>query len=153
MKDLYLILYNSACCVGWAGVLGLSLFSLFTSEKASFTDKLADIYGYPEVSLLLTISQSAAILEIVHAMLKLVRSPVMVTFMQVMSRIVALVAVEKSIHAQSKLIKVTTRDLVVNDLFLITRFSSSMGCRYDDSLLVHGRSPSLCVLFGSHCHG
>lgn len=102
MKDLYLILYNSACCVGWAGVLGLSLLSLITSEKASVTERLADIHGFQEVSLLLTICQTAAILEIVHAMLKLVRSPVMVTFMQVMSRIVALVAVEKSINAQSK---------------------------------------------------
>jgi very-long-chain (3R)-3-hydroxyacyl-CoA dehydratase len=102
MKDLYLILYNSACCVGWAGVLGLSLFSLVTSDKASLTDKLAEIHGFQEVSLLLTISQTAALLEIVHAILGLVRSPVMVTFMQVMSRIVALVAVEQSIDAQSK---------------------------------------------------
>lgn len=102
MKDLYLILYNSACCVGWAGVLGLSLFSLVTSEKAGIKNKLADIHGFQEVSLLLTISQSAALLEIVHALLGLVRSPVMVTFMQVMSRIVALVAVEQSIDAQSK---------------------------------------------------
>lgn len=80
----------------------MSLFSLATSGKTTLTEKLADIHGFQEVSLLLTISQSAAILEIVHAMLKLVRSPVMVTFMQVMSRIVALVAVEKSRDAQSK---------------------------------------------------
>ena len=51
---------------------------------------------------LLFVTQSAALLEIAHAAVGLVRSPVMVTAMQVFSRIVALVAITFSKDAQSK---------------------------------------------------
>ena len=50
----------------------------------------------------LTIVQCAAILEIVHAAVRLVRSPLFVTTMQVGSRIVALHMVVNSVQAQSE---------------------------------------------------
>jgi hypothetical protein len=52
----------------------------------------------------LTVVQTAAILEIVHAALGIVRSPVFVTTMQVGSRIVALHMVNNSGMAQSEFI-------------------------------------------------
>lgn len=103
IKDVYLILYNSACCAGWATVLFLALQSLQTDvveEKLSVWDALANVYAAPDLAMLLTYSQSAAILEIVHSALGLVRSPVMVTFMQVSSRIIALIAIVLSPESQ-----------------------------------------------------
>ena len=106
-KDIYLILYNSGCSLGWAVVLCLSFASIVNNVNSiGILDSLANIYNDPQlgshVSLALTVVQTAALMEIIHAMLKLVRSPVLVTAMQVMSRIVALVAIYFSKDAQSK---------------------------------------------------
>ena len=123
-KDLYLILYNALCCLGWAYVLALGIPSLVssvsdaTSSGTSLVDALKDaganLYfatpstagwsdeSSPSLSYVLTIVQSAAMLEIVHAALGLVRSPVFVTTMQVGSRIVALHMVNTCPKAQCK---------------------------------------------------
>lgn len=120
-KDLYLILYNALCCLGWAYVLALGVPSLISSvarSDASLLDALkaagSELYaatpataGFadessPSLAYVLTIVQSAAILEIVHAAVGLVRSPVFVTTMQVGSRIVALHMVNTSPKAQSE---------------------------------------------------
>ncbi len=45
---------------------------------------------YPAVRALLVVCQSAAVMEIFHALFKVVRSPVMTTFLQVFSRIMVL---------------------------------------------------------------
>ena len=97
ITDLYLILYNTACCAGWAAVWFLGVQSLAQGTA------LDQVYGAtPELGPLLYYVQMAAIMEIVHAAIGLVRSPVMVTFMQVSSRIVALVAIDQSMAAQSE---------------------------------------------------
>jgi len=108
IKDFYLILYNSLCCGGWAAVVLFALQSLATNlnDGMALADALASVYD--NVDTMLNLSQSAALLEIVHAAIGLVRSPVSVTFMQVMSRIVALVAIVYSPQAQSKFIEMTT---------------------------------------------
>ena len=95
-KDGYLILYNSACCAGWAFVLKLGFTSLASGGS------LSGIYALEGLSSALTIVQSAALLEIVHAAIGFVRSPVVVTSMQVGSRIAALFAVNNSPAAQGK---------------------------------------------------
>ena len=102
--DLYLIGYNSACCVGWFMVWCMAVYSVATSVTSidSIPTALANVYFFDSLELFLTISQTAALLEIVHALVGFVRSPVVVTFMQVMSRIVALVAVVYSPAAQSQ---------------------------------------------------
>ena len=96
-KDGYLIFYNCACCAGWAFVLKLGLTSLVSGGS------LSSVYDVEGLSSVLTIVQSAALLEIVHAAIGFVRSPVVVTAMQVGSRIAALFAVNNSPAAQGKL--------------------------------------------------
>jgi len=95
LKEMYLILYNSLCCGGWAGV-AMGGFKVLMDGGGLDT-------VYDPVASKLSLVQMAALLEIVHAATGLVRSPVMVTAMQVMSRIFALVAIVYSPHAQGKI--------------------------------------------------
>jgi very-long-chain (3R)-3-hydroxyacyl-CoA dehydratase len=98
---MYLILYNSLCCAGWATVWALAVQSVATDLTSNgLFGSLASVYAASSLAFMLTVSQSAALLEIMHAATGLVRSPVMVTAMQVMSRIVALVAICYSPAAQ-----------------------------------------------------
>ena len=111
---MYLIVYNLSCCAGWFLILVSAAQSLVNDiPKDGVTEALANVYGNADIVLeiptvtnslgdLLFFTQSAALLEIGHAAVGLVRSPVMVTAMQVMSRIVALVAVTYSPTAQSE---------------------------------------------------
>ncbi|KAL7522975.1 hypothetical protein ACHAWX_007747 [Stephanocyclus meneghinianus] len=122
--QIYLILYNSLCTLGWAYVLTLAIPSFARSTSASlsaglglgpslraaaetlyaatpFTAGFSD-EGQPSLAHVLAIVQCAAMLEIVHAAMGLVRSPLFVTTMQVGSRIVALHMVVNSVEAQSQ---------------------------------------------------
>lgn len=111
-KDIYLILYNVLACTGWSIVFLLSLQTLAEGVfKDGLFQALANVYATKGLATFLTYSQSAALLEIVHAGLGLVRSPVIVTAMQVSSRIVALVAINGSPMAQSESIISLSRDL------------------------------------------
>jgi hypothetical protein len=123
-KDIYLIQYNAFCCLGWAYILAIGIPTFVqsvissTASGTSVIDalKLAGGQLYfatpvtaglaeetePSIATMLTLVQSAALLEIVHAALGLVRSPVFVTMMQVGSRIVALHMINHSPTAQSK---------------------------------------------------
>jgi very-long-chain (3R)-3-hydroxyacyl-CoA dehydratase len=99
-KDLYLIFYNVSLCAGWGVVLKLAVDTILAGSDLK--ESLAAVYNTPDLSIVLGYSQTAALLEIIHAGVGLVRSPVVVTAMQVMSRIVALVAISFSPNAQSK---------------------------------------------------
>lgn len=104
-KEIYLILYNLCACTGWFLVLAKALQSLAVGiPEDGLFEALANVYATEGLADLLFYSQTAALLEIAHAGLGLVRSPLMVTAMQVGSRIVALVAVTYSADAQSKLL-------------------------------------------------
>lgn len=98
-KDIYLILYNAFCCAGWAIVLKLAVTTVISGDGLG--DSLATVYSTEGLKDFLTYSQSAALLEILHAAVGLVRSPVVVTTLQVASRIAALWAVNASADAQS----------------------------------------------------
>jgi len=114
-KEIYLIVYNLGCCAGWSLIL-LSVVQSLASDVSQdgVFESLANVYGNSSMSIiqalglnlslgdLLFITQSAALLEIIHAAVGLVRSPVMVTSMQVFSRIVALAAVTYSPKAQTQ---------------------------------------------------
>ena len=105
IKELYLIVYNVSLCSGWAIVLKFALETVLAGTQAGSTlqESLATVYATEvDLPLVLFYSQTAALLEIVHAAVGLVRSPVMVTTMQVMSRIVALFALILSPNAQSE---------------------------------------------------
>jgi len=79
MSQAYLFLYNAAQTVGWSYLLFQSVSHL------SGGGGLEELYG--ATSLTLQVFQTAAILEIIHAALGLVRSSVMVTLQQVFSRV------------------------------------------------------------------
>jgi Protein tyrosine phosphatase-like protein, PTPLA len=105
IKDAYLILYNNALTVAWAMVWCIAAYSVVTEyteyyPNTSMKEALSQVYFAGGLALMLDFSQSMALLEIVHAATGLVRSPVMVTFMQVSSRIVALFALVASKEAQ-----------------------------------------------------
>mmetsp|Transcript_25612 Transcript_25612/g.60364 ORF Transcript_25612/g.60364 Transcript_25612/m.60364 type:complete len:760 (+) Transcript_25612:121-2400(+) len=113
-KEMYLIAYNLGCCFGWSLLLLASLRSVISGiPEDGLKESLANVYGNGDMPIqvlsssnpigdLLFFTQSVALLEIAHAVLGLVRSPVVVTAMQVMSRIVALVAVTYSPEAQNQ---------------------------------------------------
>ena len=84
LKDLYLIGYNAACAAGWAYVLYLATCVVFASGVPcchhEVLDALETIYNEPPLLReTLIVVQCAALLEIVHAGIGLVRSPVVVT--------------------------------------------------------------------------
>jgi len=78
----YLAFYNLAACVGWAYMCYLVFGSLISGESAAEM--------WVKAGPVLKIVQTSAILEIAHAALKLVRSPVGPTFLQVFSRLALL---------------------------------------------------------------
>eukprot|EP00092_Neocalanus_flemingeri_P039846 GFUD01043394.1.p1 GENE.GFUD01043394.1~~GFUD01043394.1.p1 ORF type:complete len:215 (+),score=43.03 GFUD01043394.1:163-807(+) len=78
MSKFYLLAYNSAQAVGWSYML-LKMGSHFALGGA--TDTL-----YDGVKMSLQVFQTLAMLELVHAMLGLVRSSVQVTMQQLFAR-------------------------------------------------------------------
>lgn len=101
-STIYLILYNSACCVGWATVLTLGLSAVLSGINSP-SEALASVYDNDTaLPTILYYVQTAALLEIVHAGLGLVRSPLFVTAMQVGSRIAALFAIVNSPMSQDQ---------------------------------------------------
>ena len=82
VKNLYLVVYNSALVVCWCLVLLKGAVHL--SEKKS----LFGLYG--EVEYWLKVAQTVAICEVFHALFGLVRSSPLVTLMQITSRLLVL---------------------------------------------------------------
>lgn len=79
IKDAYLVVYNTSLVVGWSMVLSKAVVHI--KENNSF-DGL-----YKQVEFWLKISQSAALLELLHSMFGLVRSSIANALPQVASRI------------------------------------------------------------------
>ena len=84
-KDMYLVLYNLSCMVGWFASLALGVQSLLKDNDLSKVWAAAEFVLVPV--------QWAMALEIAHAAIGLVRSPVMTTALQVLSRLALLVVV------------------------------------------------------------
>ena len=103
LKEIWLILYNSFCCGGWAIVLTTALNHLATGgiSEHGLASVLASVYVQDNLEQVLIISQVAALAEILHSMIGIVRSPWLTTSMQVASRITALIAITLSPDAQS----------------------------------------------------
>eukprot|EP01040_Poterioochromonas_malhamensis_P010298 gene10296-11200_t len=80
----YLILYNVACCLGW-------LYVLVESVKHISRNELETLWT--DVEIPLKIVQTAAVLEVVHSLVGLVKSPWVTALMQVFSRVWTLWAV------------------------------------------------------------
>ena len=77
----YLVLYNASCLVGWA----YALYQGLTVLSGDVWPSLAGVWAVAGPTVLVV--QSAMTLEIFHAGLGFVRSPVFVTAMQVTSRL------------------------------------------------------------------
>lgn len=77
--QIYLVLYNAFQLLGWAAIL------LKTAQGIIAGASYSQLYD--SVELELQIFQTAAILEVIHAMVGFVRSPVGTTLMQVFSRV------------------------------------------------------------------
>ncbi|KAK9436091.1 protein tyrosine phosphatase-like protein [Metarhizium brunneum] len=78
LKDAYLILYNFASAVAWSVVLGRTLAVLYLRGPAAV---------YAVVGEWTKWTQTAAVMEILHSLLGVVRAPVSTTVMQVFSRL------------------------------------------------------------------
>jgi len=79
VTKVYLILYNVAMFLGWAGLLVLLIGHVAIMES--------HVGVFDKVKLLLYIFQTGAVFEIVHAALGLVRSNPVLTAFQVWSRV------------------------------------------------------------------
>lgn len=82
LGTIYLLGYNGSLFVGWALILAKIAQHYANGGAASEV--------YPLIRQLLVVAQSAAVMEILHALIGLVRSPVFTTTVQVFSRILVL---------------------------------------------------------------
>ena len=101
-----MLAYNASCIAGWSYVLLLWSQHVFSAPipccHHALFERLSSVYlSSPLLAPALTYVQLAAVLEIVHAATGLVGSPAFVTAMQVMSRVVAIVAIVFSPNAQT----------------------------------------------------
>jgi len=82
----YLVAYNAASMLGWAALIAVMVSHFLEAQDASTAYRTL----YLRVQQHLKIVQTAALLEVVHALLRMVRSPVFTTGMQVASRLLVL---------------------------------------------------------------
>lgn len=75
----YLLAFNLASALGWSYVLYLAINALVN-----------DLPLWPQIKLPLQVVQGAAALEVVHAIVGFVSSPVLTAFLQVLSRFIVL---------------------------------------------------------------
>ncbi|CAM9353587.1 unnamed protein product [Choristocarpus tenellus] len=80
IKNAYLTIYNMASALAWGSILISCVRNVIVGSSTQ------DLYN--EVEIVLQIVQTAALMEILHSMLGLVRSPWFVTLIQVASRLV-----------------------------------------------------------------
>jgi very-long-chain (3R)-3-hydroxyacyl-CoA dehydratase len=85
LSRAYVIFYNVAQVLGWAFIL-FKLLQFYLDGNSHEKIVTKSLYEYLRGPLI--IFQTAAILEVVHALTGLVRSPLMTTIMQVASRLV-----------------------------------------------------------------
>ncbi|KAE9018335.1 hypothetical protein PR003_g13609 [Phytophthora rubi] len=87
LLNLYLLAFNSASCAGWAYVLYLTVTTVLKAHEAGQDLSQVAQSTWDVVSLPLKVVQTMAVMEIVHAAVGFVRSPLGSTLMQVSSRL------------------------------------------------------------------
>ncbi|DAZ93268.1 TPA: hypothetical protein N0F65_010892 [Lagenidium giganteum] len=85
--NAYLLAYNAASAAGWAFVMYVTVTTVMASREAGLDWTAGSTATWDAVAQPLKIVQTMAVMEIVHAALGLVRSPLVSTFMQVGSRL------------------------------------------------------------------
>ena len=96
LRDLYLFVFNAVSCLGWAAVLSRCVANFPSLTNPDFVTFAS------QVGPLVLAVQTLAVLEVVHAALKLVPSNTWTVFVQVQSRVVMVWGV----HYLSKLLSV-----------------------------------------------
>ncbi|CAP68779.1 uncharacterized protein PODANS_7_7470 [Podospora anserina S mat+] len=84
-KKLYLVLYNSASAVAWLTVLGRVVVTLNYKGDPFFVPLVVDNFA--------RVTQTFAVMEILHALTGVVPAPVFTTLMQVASRLFLMYAI------------------------------------------------------------
>lgn len=82
LLNLYLLAFNALSCAGWAYVLFLTATTVRTSYESGKAWDEISLATWDAVALPLKIVQTMAVMEIVHAAIGFVRSPLGSTFMQ-----------------------------------------------------------------------
>jgi len=123
MSKAYLFLYNAVQTVGWSYLLYQAVSHLVTGGR------LEDMYE--ATWLTLQVFQTAAVLEVIHAALGLVRSNVMVTLQQVFSRVYVTWAIlalcppaQASLGFPLLLFAWTITEIIRYSMYAIGQFSS-----------------------------
>lgn len=123
LTKYYLIAYNVASCLGWGLVLYATLAHLFTAPTPSklkrifsstpkppqwlpaalhpLVQRARTAYGPGDVGSVVRLVQTGALLEVVHVLFGMVRSPLVTTAMQVASRIYLVWGITESFPAVS----------------------------------------------------
>jgi very-long-chain (3R)-3-hydroxyacyl-CoA dehydratase len=86
-KKIYLLAYNGLLCGSWAVILS-KVISAFSIHGAAADSQAWAVYS--DVAPWLSLCQAAAVMEIVHAMLGIVRTPVATNCLQVGARLIVL---------------------------------------------------------------
>mmetsp|Transcript_18585 Transcript_18585/g.33773 ORF Transcript_18585/g.33773 Transcript_18585/m.33773 type:complete len:255 (+) Transcript_18585:63-827(+) len=87
MGNPYLVLYNVLLFIGWAYCLYVTIDVVYLKGQSFIVvPKDVNTKLWKEIQIPLKWVQTAAFLEVVHSLVGLVRSPVLTTVMQVMSR-------------------------------------------------------------------
>jgi very-long-chain (3R)-3-hydroxyacyl-CoA dehydratase len=85
LATVYLLVYNSILTVGWAFILYETVKRAAACKSSNNLSKLFDLWKTIEMPL--KICQTAAFLEVFHAMFGLVRSNPMIVLIQIISRV------------------------------------------------------------------
>jgi very-long-chain (3R)-3-hydroxyacyl-CoA dehydratase len=80
VRKLYLFVYNAASAAAWGACLFLLVRHLVLERRPVTT-------VYESMGVALLVAQTGAVLELVHSLTGLVRSPFITTFLQVLSRV------------------------------------------------------------------
>jgi len=99
LTTVYLLIYNSILTIGWTLILYETVRRVITYNSLS---DFWDCYGlWVAIEVPLKICQTAAFLEVIHAMFGLVRSNPVIVFVQIISRVFLVWGVANYIpHAQ-----------------------------------------------------
>mmetsp|Transcript_31069 Transcript_31069/g.68975 ORF Transcript_31069/g.68975 Transcript_31069/m.68975 type:complete len:237 (+) Transcript_31069:60-770(+) len=128
MGNGYLAAYNTILCLAWGCVLYLTVYFSFVHNETTFK-------VYRAVELPLMVAQTAAIMEVIHSLLGMVRSPAAITAMQVASRLWILWGIvvplqEQTLGGAIKLVKVGPRTLQLDFISLMVAWCLSEIIRY-----------------------
>lgn len=104
ISKLYIILYNAVMFGGWAFVYGKGLFRYAQVLASGDLSKLTGELLWAEYGEWLFLFQMVMLLDVVNSVLRIVRSPVITTVMQIASRILVIAILKVFPQSRSTLV-------------------------------------------------